>query len=90
MKAIQATTQRGEFVNFHYTDAEPVYPELHGIAPEQVADKFCFEVGGMDRRSIAFFGFIIQSNLSFQVLKKRNFDEFKKTNTFMWQIRLWS
>jgi len=83
MKAIQNTIRKDEYVTFHDVDeANPVHPELRGIAPEEVANKFCFEVGGADR-SIAFFGFILQSNLSFQVLKKRTFDEFKKTNTFM-------
>ena len=83
MKAIQSTIRKGEFVTFRdVIEAEPVHPELRGIAPEDVADKFCFEVGGQER-SIAYFGFIIQSNISFQVLKKRTFDEFKKTNTFM-------
>ena len=83
MKAIQNTIRKGEFITFNdVIDADPVHPELRGIAPEEVSNKFCFEVGGPDR-SIAFFGFILQSNLSFQVLKKRTFDEFKKTNTFM-------
>ena len=83
MKAIQNTIRKGEFVTFNdVIEVNPVHPELRGIAPEEVADKFCFEVGGPDR-SIAFFGFILQSNISFQVLKKRTFDEFKKTNTFM-------
>jgi hypothetical protein len=83
MKAIQSTIRKGEFVTFHdVRETKPVHTELRGIAAEEVADKFCFEVGGPGR-SIAFFGIIVQSNLSFQVLKKRTFDEFKKTNTFM-------
>ena len=56
MKAIQSTIRKGEFVTFlDVIEVQPVHPELRGIAPEEVADKFCFEVGGPDR-SIAFFG----------------------------------
>jgi hypothetical protein len=83
MKAIQSTICKGKFVTFHdIHDSDPVHPELQGIVPEERADKFCFEVGGSNR-SIAFSGFILQSNISFQVLNKRTFDQFKKTNTFM-------
>jgi hypothetical protein len=83
MKAIQSTIRKGKFVTFHdVCEADPVHLELRGIVPEERADKFCFEVGGPGRL-IPFFGFLLKSNISFQVLKKRTFDEFKMTSTFM-------
>ena len=81
MKVLFANVKEGEYMTLYDTDTKEVTQDLRGIPQENLAERFCIEIGGSEK-SIVFFGFIIKTNLPFQIIKKRTIQEFLKTNTY--------
>jgi len=79
---LEKTKKNTDFMTYNDTKRGPVPPTLEGIPEDQLTEKFCIKIIGLNNRQLNF-GIIITSNISFGELKERSLEYFQDNNVYM-------
>jgi hypothetical protein len=81
MTTIKNAKRKAEKIDFFDTNGLQISPDLRGIDQDEIEDRFCMEVGGINDNKL-FFACSILTDVTFSILKGRTLDEFKKHNIY--------